>query len=183
MPGTRIEAAELRELAGSGTRVTVRPGIDDLGRLAELLATDGAGAADPVNVVAEVAVRQGPEGYPQLAIAINGELSLRCQRCLQSVSYPLDLRSRLTVLTDDGNARQLAEPFESILMEDGELVLETVIEDEILAALPMAPAHGVGEGCEPAVPDAVIENETGRTHRPFAELATMVGGGEDGHGD
>jgi len=182
MPGTRIEPAELREMAGSGARLTVRPGRAELGRLAKLLAADDDDGGQ-FEVEASIRIDAGSEGYPQLTLEISGRLGLRCQRCLRSVAYPLQVRSRLTVLSEDVLARQLAQPFDAIVMEDGGLELEKVVEDEILSALPMAPAHEPGASCEQAVPDAIIETEAGQTHRPFAELATLVGGREDGKGE
>jgi len=182
MPGTRIEAAELRELAGSGARLTVRPGRDDLGRLVKLLAAeDDVGGRFEVD--ASVRIDAGSEGYPQLTVKIGGRLGLRCQRCLRAVAYPLGITSRLTVLPEDALARQLAQPFDAIVLEDGGLELEKVVEDEILSALPMAPAHEPGAECEQAVPNAITETEAGQTHRPFAELAALVGGRQDGKGE
>jgi uncharacterized protein len=182
MPGTRIEAAELREMAGSGARLTVRPGRADLGRLAKLLAAEDDDGGR-IEIDASIRIDAGSEGYPQLTLEIDGRLGLRCQRCLRAVAYPLRVRSRLTVLPADILARQLAQPFDAIVMEDDRLDLEKVVEDEILSALPMAPAHEPGAKCEQAVPDAIIETEAEQTHRPFAELAALVGGREGGKGE
>ena len=37
--------------------------------------------------------------------------------------------------------RGLADPFDTVLLADGELVPAQVVEDEVLAALPLAPKH------------------------------------------
>ena len=127
-----------------------------------------------------VVIEPGTEGIARLRIDVTGQLPLRCQRCLHTVVWPLRLSTRLTVVSDDREAEALTEPFDSVILEDGELRLETVVEDEILAALPMAPAHEPGEDCISAgTPIVESENETEQTYRPFASLATLVGDEQD----
>lgn len=179
MPSKRIEAAELKELAGAGARMELRLNSGDLARVAELVASDQPDQASPDALAAVVDFDTGHERFPRLRIAVAGNLNLRCQRCLRPVAWPLELTTRLTVLDDEGQAGRLAEPFDSIVMEDGALTLDAVIEDEILAALPMAPMHEAGDHChEAGEPATDLNNETGQRYRPFAALATMVGGDE-----
>jgi len=180
MPSKRIEAAELKELAAAGGRQEMHLGSERLDRLADLLEVPTGGDTGPVELDAEVGFEAAPAGFPRLNISVSGELSLRCQRCLRAVAWPLRLTTRLTVVGSDEQAEQLAEPFDSIVMDADGLALDTIIEDEILAALPLAPVHEPGQ-CEQAgaaIENLDSDNETGQTYRPFAALATMVGGDE-----
>lgn len=181
MLSKRIEAAELKELAASGARLGMRLGIEQLPRLAELLEVEQPSETGRALVCADVGFATGTEGFPQLTISARGNLSLRCQRCLRPVAWPLRLTTSLTVLRGDEQAEQLAEPFDSIVMAADGLALDGMIEDEILTALPMAPLHGPEDDCVEAharIVDLKSEQEAGQTHRPFAALATMVGGGD-----
>ena len=182
MPSKRIEAAELKELAAAGARLEMHLGIEQLPRLADLLEVGQESEARQDLVSVDVSFAAGAEGFPQLSIAASGKLSLCCRRCLRAVAWPLRLSTRLTVLRTDEQAEQLAEPFDSIVMAADALALDAIIEDEILAALPMAPVHEPGDECAEAdarIVDLKSEQEAGQTYRPFAALATMVGGGGD----
>lgn len=183
MPSKRIEAAELKELAAGGERVELRIGARDLARLSELLVV----AADDVGdggIDATLKFDDGPEGYPRVRIDVDGKLPLRCQRCLDAIDWPVSLRTQLTVVGDHEEAGALAEPFDCVVMESGTLLAATMIEDEILATLPMAPFHDNVNDCA-SVDVASLDNteQSDRTHRPFESLATMVAGARDTDGD
>jgi uncharacterized protein len=177
MPSERIEASELRELAAASALREERVEIRRLPRIVEAL--HAAADVDATVIDVRVKFERGANGFSRLHVEVSGELPLRCERCLQSMHWPLRLDTRLTVLNEDREAEELAEPFDSVVMEDGALSLDTVIEDEILAALPMVPAHDRSE-CSVALPQAKTEdNETEQTYRPFAELAGLVGRDRD----
>ena len=199
MPSKRIDVAKLKELAAAGAVIEPQLDARRFPRLTELLCGPGEGGPDEggpaegadegladiwadtwSGIEAGIGVERGTEGIARLRIDVTGQLPLRCQRCLHTVVWPLRLSTRLTVVSDDREAEALTEPFDSVILEDGELRLETVVEDEILAALPMAPAHEPGEDCISAgTPIVESENETEQTYRPFASLATLVGDEQD----
>ena len=53
----------------------------------------------------------------------------------------------LTAVTSEARADELADPFDSVLLDDdGGLPLRVAVEDEILAALPLAPRHDESGG-------------------------------------
>lgn len=176
---TRIEAAELGELAAAGDRLEIHLGVKDLPRLAELMASDQK--RDRILDVA-VGFDEGPDGHPRMWLAVDGDLQLRCQRCLNAVPCSIALTTQLTVVANDGQAQSLTDPFDSVVMESGVLDLATVTEDEVLAALPMAPVHENEQECvELGAELTDLENSTELTYRPFEALATMVAG--DGRSD
>jgi len=172
-----IGTAELRELAGQGVRLELSPNVEDLTRLAELVVEPGDGRQAPGQLAARISFENGSEGYPRMRISVTGSLILRCQRCLRPVEWLVDVRTRLTVLGSDAQAARLAEPFDSIVMSADGLRLAAVIEDEILAALPMAPVHEPGVDCaEAGAPNVELQSKAEQTYRPFAGLATRVAG-------
>jgi len=172
-----IGTAELKELAGQGARFELSPNVEDLTRLAELVVEPGDGRQAPGQLAARISFDNGSEGYPRMRISVTGSLILRCQRCLRPVEWSVDVRTRLTVLGSDAQAARLAEPFDSIVMGADGLRLAAVIEDEILAALPMAPVHEPGVDCaEAGAPNVELQNKAEQTYRPFAGLATRVAG-------
>ena len=182
-----IGTAELKELAGRGARLELSLNVEDLTRLAELVVKPGDSRLAPGQLAdgqwvdrplaARVRFENGSEDYPRMRITVTGSLILRCQRCLRPVEWSVDVRTRLTVLGSDAQAARLAEPFDSIVMSADGLRLAAVIEDEILAALPMAPVHEPGVDCaEAGALNVELQNKAEQTYRPFAGLATRVAG-------
>lgn len=107
----------------------------------------------------------------------DGTLWQTCQRCLEPVAVDLHTDSELALLQDETHIALLAEDTESILLDEltegDKLYLLSMIEDELLVDLPMAPKH---DDCEMAVsqvgelPETVEEKEN-----PFAMLAGLKG--------
>lgn len=113
--------------------------------------------------------RVGPRGRPQLLLEVDGVLSLCCQRCLEVIAYPLQLRSLLEFVDDDADLTQeeLEDDSRDFLVNQKALDVVVLIEDEILLALPVAPRH---EGC--ALPGSALESAR---VSPFSVLASLHG--------
>jgi uncharacterized protein len=174
MLAERISASQLAEMSAqsAGLSDSLRPA--DLPRLSGVVASDVAG--EPVAVA--VGFGLGPERRPVMRIQARGTLHLVCQRCLGPVSWPLDVDVSLTVVADDGQAADLADPFDSVLLEEGELPVRRAVEDEILAVLPLSPLHTEPSACGKAPRDAGRDGqEVPRPNRPFAGLADLMGQG------
>lgn len=176
MLAERIGSAELAEMSAHGaSRATTLRG-SDLPRLSEIVARGPGVPEQPLD--AEIAFRKGPEAGPVVHIRVHGELQLTCQRCFAPVGWPLDVDVALTAVASEDEAGELADPFDSIVLdEDGGLPLRAAVEDEILAALPLAPVHaeravcagGAAAAVQPAAVAAVDVN------RPFAGLDALLG--------
>ena len=104
----------------------------------------------------------------QLILRIEGVLSVRCQRCLEGLEYPLEVESTLEFIGDEEELTQeeIEDDSRDFLPLQPEVDVLTLIEDEIILALPPAPRH---ESC--ALP------ETGRdmaVSSPFAVLKSLT---------
>ena len=98
-----------------------------------------------------------------------------CQRCLGNVTVPVDSSFELGLVFDDDQARQLPRRLEPVeLDEQGQLDLWTVMEDEVLLALPPFPVHEHGE-CElkQPEPEPVTEESDVKRPNPFGVLAKL----------
>ncbi len=110
------------------------------------------------------------DGKCWLALEVSGTLGLVCQRCLNRLAFPVEIRTRL-LLVPPGQAwpdEELAEDGFDAVAAEKEMALLSVIEDEVLLALPIAPMH---ETCATPVP-VVEEHEPS----PFAVLAKLKKG-------
>lgn len=107
------------------------------------------------------------EGKAFLFLEIVGDLQLKCQRCLGALSHALTIKSRLRLVPegsswpDEELEDDQVDPIEAC--EDQSLL--SLIEDEILLALPIAPRH---QDC--AIPGY---DDGSAAVSPFAALATL----------
>ncbi|HEY6087881.1 MAG TPA: YceD family protein, partial [Burkholderiaceae bacterium] len=98
-----------------------------------------------------------------------------CQRCLQPVAIELDVARALRFVADEATAEALdAESEDDVLALPRWLDLHTLVEDELLLALPLVPMHAE---C-PAPPNMTVgdisENDAvPPLPHPFAALAGL----------
>jgi uncharacterized protein len=95
------------------------------------------------------------------------ELLLHCQRCLETVSYPVDL-------TAGEQVNDLPDSYDPLVIDAQSLSLTTVIEDELLLALPIVAKHQETE-CVSSVTSETGDSYTDEKPNPFAELAQLKG--------
>lgn len=105
-------------------------------------------------------------------------LHLVCQRCLQSFDHPMDVGVSLGFARSEGSASGLPERYEPLVLEDDSVDLAQLVEDELILALPIVPAHEPQDCPADAVaarPAAQEEAEDGK-RRPFEGLADLLKG-------
>jgi uncharacterized protein len=78
-------------------------------------------------------------GAPQLRGRITGELGLVCQRCMKPFLWSLQTEVHLRLVKSEAEEKRLLYECEPWLVEDDSLQLQTVVEEEVLLALPIAP--------------------------------------------
>jgi uncharacterized protein len=137
------------EFAGNGLQLDAEVSFAELPRLLDQL--------DNSSGVLHYTVQGGTDylGHPVLDISLKGCCQLRCQRCLGSFEYPIELDTRL-LLCDQARLDELdsgshmtgqlddEEDFDGILA-DANLDVLALLEDEILLSLPIAPKHEEGD--------------------------------------
>jgi len=114
--------------------------LSELTRLADGLESDDGAVS--------YRIRGGIEsGRPVLRLDVDTTLMLRCQSCL--APYPQAMRiSRVFPIARNEAQLELWErndPLLDALVVDPELDVLTLVEDEILLSLPVAPRHNEGE--------------------------------------
>jgi DUF177 domain-containing protein len=109
---------------------------------------------------------QDENGNSVLELALDGLCHLRCERCLQSMDYPIRQVSRLMLANEQPESELSADDFDSI-PPDAHLDVAALIEEEILLSLPFAPRH------EPGTCMAGLKNPEQGTGNPFAVLRSL----------
>ena len=114
-------------------------------------------------------------GRPMLAVTVEGNLPLECQRCLQPFDAPIAQRSELLLARDDAELKRLDAEDAEVLPAAAPLDAMTLVEDEILLWLPFAPRHPEGQ-CPAGVAAASGLNRAPLVKEmttPFARLAAL----------
>lgn len=109
---------------------------------------------------------------PFVEVAIEGALTLTCQRTLRPYRHPIGLRVRLGLIREEQEEAGLLPGYEPLLVSaEGTIDPRDIIEDELILALPLIPrdpAAGSGDG--PIATDAGGEAE----ENPFAILKRLL---------
>ena len=110
---------------------------------------------------------------------IHGEVSavveLVCQRCLGRLHMPLLARVSLGLVRSEAEAERLPEDREPLLLTGDEIAVATLVEDELLLALPQIPRHEDLRECAAhgyTLPGD--EPPASRPPQPFAALASLL---------
>ena len=113
--------------------------------------------------------QMGPRRRPQLLLEVDGRLSLRCQRCLEGIDYPVRVRSVLELISNEEDLTQeeIEDDSKDFLTAQKELDVVELIEDEVILDLPPAPRH---ESC--TLPEAGRQAEK---VSPFSVLKGLKG--------
>lgn len=101
--------------------------------------------------------------------SIDGEIRLVCQRCLQSLAFPLQIEFSLGIVTDESEIDRLPEGYEPLLVSGDPLITAEVIEDEILLVIPAVPVHSDEQRCDMAYKNQPV---TGKDN-PFSVLEKL----------
>jgi uncharacterized protein len=118
------------------------------------------------------------EGIRFMRGRIRAEVSLECQRCLETMRFPIDSEFALAMVRSTVEAEALPSHYEPLLVEGEPLFLRDIIEDELLLALPIVPMHAPDE-CSISTSSSMAAGETrkdtGATEKenPFAVLADL----------
>jgi len=104
-------------------------------RLLELLANDAG------TVAVELRFGRDAERFHYIQGAITAKLQLECQRCLQPFAYDVQIDLNLSPVFDEAAVKKLPSRYDPLELKEDQVALVTVIEDELLLALPLVPKH------------------------------------------
>ena len=144
--------------------------LADLPRLAPLLTSTEEEAAFVLEFDRDASRRA------IVRVKVEATLALQCQRCLDTMELPVNGESRLVVVDGPAEAERLPEDVDPLLVEDGKLALRSLIEDELILAIPPSPMHSSGACAIKLEQINVAEGElttgdVGSKAHPFASLA------------
>ena len=152
------------EFASAGaTQQGVWP-LRDFPRLHDMLAS-GAG-----EFAYEISGVRDARGRPALRVKVRGTLTLRCQRCLEPMPFPLQSDDTLVLAAtlDEIHAEPADAHAPDRVVAGKEMPVRDLVEDDVILAVPYAPRH---ESCS-ARPSPDADGE----RSPFAGLRGLMHG-------
>jgi len=152
------------EFARSGSKLEGAWPVAGFARLRDLLRSDSGVLGYELLGIAQ------DQGRPGLRLRVHGALQLVCQRCLDTLEYPLhiDTLLQLAATQAEVDAAPLDAEGPEQIVAAREMPVHELVEDEVLLALPIAPRH---ERCAARQAPAA-----GAEASPFARLRGLVGG-------
>lgn len=157
-----------RKLADRGATLEGSVPLSNLARLCDPLADD-AGAVR-VKLLFDRDERRSVVIHSEL----DAEVKMVCQRCLELVSLPLHSETLYAVVKEGADTQSLSKSYEVLEVGEDPLDVMTLVEDELLLALPIVPTHDPDVCQQPAVKDEPqsSEDEVPRSN-PFSVLAQL----------
>ena len=122
------------DFARNGKQLRGEIAVSELSRLGDMLANSNG-------MLTYVVRGYHEDGRDMLELSLQGECTLRCQRCLGELVYPVDMVSQLQLLPADKLDEAETEDDDEIDAIEAEPKLDVLalIEDELLLGLPFAP--------------------------------------------
>ncbi len=150
------------EFASEAGRLSGQVAVATLSRIADNLASN-RGSLECV-----VQGEMDQDGNSFLLLAVTGTLQLRCQRCLESMALALRIERRLLLVVPGGSwpDDELEDDTFDAIEASRTMALFSLIEEEVLLALPIAPRHEVCES-----PVVMLDKDRDRESSVFAVLA------------
>jgi uncharacterized protein len=157
-----------RKLADRSTTLKGVLPLSRFQRLTDALA-DNAGA-----VSAELLFERDERGAVVIHSALDVEVKMVCQRCLELVALPIRSECDYAVVKVGANTQSVPKGYDVLEVDEEPLDLLGLIEEELLLALPIVPTHDLKDCQQPAgveEPDPSVDEVT--RSNPFSVLAQL----------
>ncbi len=102
-------------------------------------------------------------------------LTLTCQRCFKPFTTEIHVNNKFSPVKSDLQAEALPEYYEPVYVNEfGEVDILSIVEDEVILSLPIAPVHD-SKHCEVSEADMVFGEIVAQDEKPnpFAILASL----------
>jgi len=147
--------------------------------LSELRRFRGLLASDSGSVQGFMRFGRDEERRFLVAVEVEARVTVTCQRCLERMPLRVTAASELAAVWNDEQAAQLPRRLDPLLLEGQECDLWSLVEDELILAIPPFSYHPGGD-CNPALAElsaaAEAEPEGEARSHPFNVLERLKSG-------
>ena len=164
------ETIKPQSLVDTGGHVS---GIVALSKMKRLTASL---ASDTETVEAQLDFGRDAQGIRFVRGSIKGKLPLTCQRCMETVYYPVEHAVSLGMIIREEQVDKLPDVYDPLLIDSPTLSLTALIEDELLLALPIVALHA-DDDCSVSITASDFSETEAAPEKPhpFAALAELKG--------
>ncbi len=173
MPGSTLQFVHATRLARAGSSLDGEVALSRMARLAPLLQSVEGTARFELRFNLDEASRPVASGQ------ITATLEVICQRCLEPMRVEIESEIRLGLVRCGSEAVALPREYEPLQVDGDRISLVSVIEDELILALPVAPLHPPGRCRPPRHPRRGEVRNGSATESPFAVLAAAKRGADN----
>ncbi len=142
--------------------------IKDMERLSPSLGSDTG------QVKVSVAFGVDEQGTRFMRGHYSAHVVLQCQRCMEPFEEKVSGSLLLGMVTTEDAMNELPKNYDVIVVKDGSLSIQDVIEDELILSLPIVPMHSI-ENCKITLPLAMGSTEQVETEseNPFKVIELL----------
>ena len=108
---------------------------------AEMVRLSEVVSETPGEVAFNLSFERDEEGRCVIHCRVVTILKLICQRCNETMDLTVNTDSTLCVIADGAEAQQLPKAYEPLVTHGESVVVQEMIEEELLLAIPMVPRH------------------------------------------
>lgn len=104
----------------------------------------------------------------------SAHLMLQCQRCMEPFAYHIAGDFLSGIVHTEEEADQLPKGYDPVIVKEGMLAIQDVIEDELIINLPVVPMHDVKD-CKVKLPLSIESAEIAETSKenPFKVIELL----------
>jgi|SRR5580700_12128728 uncharacterized protein len=142
--------------------------IKDMARLCPSLGSDAG------QVEVSVAFGVDEQGTRFMRGHYSTHVVLQCQRCMETFENEISGNLLLGMVTAEEAVSELPKNYDPIVIKEGSLSIQNVIEDELILSLPIVPMHSI-KNCKITLPLAMGSAEKAETEseNPFKVIELL----------
>ncbi|WP_455198159.1 YceD family protein [Kaarinaea lacus] len=161
-------------LASKGRSIEGKVSLKECKRLLPLLRSDDGEVEFTLNFDID------ESGVPRIRGKALATLILQCQRCMEDMEYPVVSKVHLGIVSTRKAAGDLPDNYEPLVCDD-ETSIVSVLEDELILALPIVAMHKIeecpqGDAFTKQADEVVVDggdNHANGRENPFAVLEQL----------
>ena len=132
---------------------------------------------DQGKVAVQIELDTDKAGIPFISGHATANLIVQCQRCLGDMPIALETGFRLALITSERGVESLPDDYEPLVVTESPAVLQDIVEDELILAMPIVNQHAPDQ-CEAT---SLIDNlhaereqvQKSEKENPFAVLKKL----------
>jgi uncharacterized protein len=119
------------------------------------------------------------QGRAVADLQVSAQPEVVCQRCMQPMHWPVNVNSRVALVTDYTAADHVPDGLEVFLVEGDSVSVRDLVDEEVLLALPHVARHAEGSECagrDMQLPghEAGADEVPADVQKPFAQLGELL---------